>query len=317
MKKYTTETLKKENHIFNNNYGIDSYDVAKVNTLIETINKTRTKTPQPGDVVEYINEYGEYFSHAHIETIEDGEIYLCEQAGTNISIDKEGQIYFSSSGGTWKYISVSELSYVGKAERKFWTFGHKGACSNGGLYFNAKVNLWRCNLNKKPFSTKTHEKYYLSFSNLTKNYHYFASKSGMSSNAWKTMEELQAWLRTHRAIINGNVAWCYKEINHHVSPKQYEQIESEEDIFLMNGSKRRCKRIYDENKFEMHTYFVWYWGKEELDEHDYYANFDEIMSYQNKEINKYVVDYFSNNVNIIALEELKNGMVKPIHIDFN
>ncbi len=128
-------------------------------------------------------------------------------------------------------------------------------------------------------------------------------------------KEMQAWLRTYRAVTDGKhtwggtVIWTYKEIEHHCSDAEYDALEVPEDIFLMNGSKRRCKRVYDDANCVIHTYFVWYWEDDTLD-------FYERMSLQNKVIDSYKVDYFTNKVNKIALEELRSGKVKPLQINF-
>ena len=86
----------------------------------------------------------------------------------------------------------------------------------------------------------------------------------MRNYAWRTEEEMQAWLRTHRAIVTGktwggSVIWTYKEVEHHCTNTEYDALNVTEDIFLMNGSKRRCKRVYDDENCILHTYFVWYW----------------------------------------------------------
>lgn len=141
------------------------------------------------------------------------------------------------------------------------------------------------------------------------------SWNALSSHAWKTKKEMQAWLRTYRAVTDGKhtwggtVIWTYKEIEHHCSDAEYDALEVPEDIFLMNGSKRRCKRVYDDANCVIHTYFVWYWEDDTLD-------FYERMSLQNKVIDSYKVDYFTNKVNKIALEELRSGKVKPLQINF-
>ena len=101
----------------------------------------------------------------------------------------------------------------------------------------------------------------------------------------------------------------YKEVKHHCSNTEYDALNVTEDIFLMNGSKRRCKRVYDDENCIIHTYFVWYW---EDDSQEFYAR----MSAQNKIIDSYKVDYSTNKVNKIALEELRSGKVKPLQIDF-
>ncbi len=317
MKKYTLETLKKENVLFDSYYGLDESDVEKVNRIIEMIERSRSvNVIQEYDVVEYTNEYGEYFSKA-TATMKRGEnIELCENAGVHLSIC-DNKLCGSASGGAFSHHEESEFAYKGMSSNTFWTWGNAGACANGGIYFIATVNLWECNDNKEMFSTKTHDKYYLSYRKAGNNgnYQYFASRNALSSCAWRTKEEMQSWLRTHRAIVDENacggaVIWTYKEIEHHCSNTEYDALEASEDIFLMNGSKRRCKRIYDDKNYILHTYFVWYWEDDTLD-------FYERMSLQNKIINSYEVDYFTNEVNKIALEELRSGIIKPLEVKFN
>jgi hypothetical protein len=315
MKKYTVETLKKENYHFDYEHGITESDVMKVNKIIDAIENSRsTERIQVGDVVQYTNEYGEYFPHAMITNIYD-DAEICENGNMYTNIH-EGEFCHSTSGGSFSHHEMKGFTYIGKTTRTFWTFGHNGACANGGVYFTATVNLWECNDNKEMFSTKTHDKYYLSYRKSDSDYQYFASKSGgMSDNAWRTAKEMQAWLRTKRAIVTGEntwggaIIWTYKEVKHHCSNTEYDALNVTEDIFLMNGSKRRCKRVYDDENYIIHTYFVWYW---EDDSQEFYAR----MSAQNKIIDSYKVDYSTNKVNKIALEELRSGKVKPLQIDF-
>ena len=318
MKKYTLETLKKENELFDSYYGLDESDVKKVNRIIEMIERSRSiDVIQKYDVVEYTNEYGEYFPKA-TATMKRGEnIELCENAGVHLSIC-DSKLCGSVSGGAFNHHKENEFAYKGMSSNTFWTWGNAGACANGGIYFTATVNLWECNDNKEMFSTKTHDKYYLSYRKAENNgdYQYFASKAGMNSYAWRTKEDMQAWLRTKRAVVTekntwgGAVIWTYKEIEHHLSDIEFDALNAHEDIFLMNGSKRRCKRVYDDKNYILHTYFVWYW---EDDTQEFYTR----MNNQNKIIDSYEVDYRKNEVNKIALEELRSGIVKPLEVKFN
>lgn len=314
--RYTINTLSEINQRFLSRHNsLEQYDVDMANNFIRLIETSRSKkTPKAGDLVLYTNEYGDYYSSAHIEEIENGKVHLCEQASVYVcdnSSVSEGFIC-SSSGGTWSSIPVEKFYYVGTKEKRFWHFGHLGACADGGIDFYATVNVWECSLNKQPFSTKTHDKYYLFRSGCKGNYHYFTR--GTCGCAWEKKEELQAWLRTHRAVIVDNIAWVYKEVEHHVSPNEFDSLNIPEDIFLMNGSKRRCKRIYDDQKYIMHTYFVWYWKTDNVAGGT--IDFQKVAEEQNKAINSYKVDDFKSAVNIIALNELRSGKIKPIDIKF-
>lgn len=308
MTRYTVETLKKENYHFDYEHGITEADATKANKIIDVIENSRSRERvQVGDVVQYTNEYGEYFSHAMITKIND-DAEICEHGSMYTNI-YEGEFCHSTSGGSFSHHEMNGFTYIGKTTNTFWTFGHNGACANGGVYFTATVNLWKCNDNKEMFSTKTHDKYYLSHRKSDSDYQYF-----IENHAWRTEEEMQAWLRTHRAIVTGktwggSIIWTYKEVKHHCSNTEYDALNVTEDIFLMNGNKRRCKRVYDDENCILHTYFVWYWE-------DNSQKFYTRMNNQNKIIDSYKVDYFTNEVNKIALEELRSGKVKPLQIDF-
>lgn len=317
MEKYTVEMLKKENELFDSYYGINKSDVERVNHLINMIEKSRSvESIQPYDVVEYTNEYGEYFPKATVTTKRKEDVELCENAGIHLSI-YDNELCGSASGGAFSHHKKAEFAYKGITTKTFWTWGSAGACANGGIYFTTTVNLWECNDNKEMFSTKTHDKYYLSYRKAENNgdYQYFASKAGMGSYAWRNEKDMQAWLRTKRAVVTGEntwggaVIWTYKEVEHHLSDIEFDALNAQEDIFLMNGSKRRCKRVYDDVNCILHTYFVWYWE-------DKTQEFYTRMNNQNKIIDSYEVDYRKNEVNKIALEELRSGKIKPLKIDF-
>lgn len=109
-------------------------------------------------------------------------------------------------------------------------------------------------------------------------------------------------------VVNNNIVWTYKTIEHHLSPTEFDSLNAPEDIFLMNGSKRRCKRVYDDKNYTIHLYYVWYWKEE--------GDFYKIVEKQNKAIKEYEVDYWKNKVNTIALNELRSGKVKPLEVKF-
>lgn len=288
MRKYTVETLKKENELFDSYYGINNADVERVNHILDMIEKTRSvESIQVYDVVEYTNKYGEYFSKATATMKSEESIELCENAGVHLSIC-DNELCGSASGGAFSHHKNYEFTYKGITIKTFWTWGSAGACANGGIYFTATVNLWECNNNEEKFSTKTHDKYYLSCRKAkeTHDYQYFASGRDNNHHTWETEEEMQSWLRTYRAVTDGEVTWggaviwTYKEIEHHCSDTEYDTLEVPEDIFLMNGRKRRCKRIYDDKNYILHTYFVWYWEDDTLD-------FYEKSRLQNRIIDSY------------------------------
>ena len=308
---YTLEGLNAINRRFTNAHGdVNTSDLETVNKYIDLIRLTRNKNiPQVGDIIAYTNEYGDYFPTAHIEeiNIEKNTAHICECASSYIWAD-ENHIVCNSSGGAWHEIPLDQLVYKGTQERRFWFFGHRGACANGGIDFYTEVNLWEYDVNKEPYSTKTHNKHYLSYSKKHESgYHWFLSSFGCSGyRAWKTEKELQAWLRTNRAFINNDTVWTYKEVKHHVSPTKFESINAPVDCFLMNGSKRQCKRVYDDSNYTIHLYYVWYYEDDSI---EFYAR----MEKQNQEIKMYTLDY-TEPENRIALEELRSENVKPFDL---
>lgn len=314
--KHTIESLKEINQRFlSTHYRLVQADVDMANEYIKLIDKSRSKERASiGDVVRYTTKNGDYYSFAHIDSINElGKVTICEQASPSIhkSNNKEG-FSFSTSGGSWCDISISNMKYVGTTNKEFWDFGHCGACAGGGIYFNATVNIWEYNANKCKYSTKERDRHYIYYSEKVTGcgYHYTAYKSGLNSCAWSTERELQAWLRTFRADIeqgyNCIVAWAYKEIEHHISPEEFEKIDGIEDTMLCNGA-RICKRIYDDVNSTVHTYFVWYWDDPSM------GDFMERASKQNDIRKQYELGWNSKE-NSYATNELITGKVEPIKI---
>lgn len=316
---YTIETLSKINHRFlSDHYELTEADVKKVNDCIGLIEESRTsEMPLPGDVVQYTDEQGNYYPFAFIENVRDGEAYIAESASAYLDLSKGSDSGISvsvSSGGAFHYIPIEKMKYTGKqAERRFWHFGHCGWCANGGIDFFAKVNVWECSLNKGKYTTKTHDKHYISYDPEPEKRDSRYKFSSDRYKAWETEVDFQAWLRTFRGIVeSGNwenqlIVWTYKNVEHHVSPDEYEKLVLPEDTFLMNGSIRRCKRDYDDDNCVVHTYFVWYWDDPEKD-------FYERAEKQNKIIKNYVLDWRTHKENEYARRELKNGIIRPIEL---
>lgn len=315
---YTLKTLSEINQRFlSAHYELLQTDVNKANKCIELIEKSRTtEKPMCGDIVRYTTENGEYYAHAFIESIQDGQAYIAEHSSVYACANEEFEDGFSchvSAGGAFHYIPVDHMVYIGTEEKRFWHFGHCGGCADGGIDFYATVNVWECNLNKGRYSTKTHNKYYIYYDpepEKRKSPYHFTT----NGKAWKTETDFQAWLRTFRGIVEpGNwknqlIVWTYKNVEHHCSPEEYEDLNAPEDTFLMNGSIRRCKRIYDDKNFIVHTYYVWYWDDPEKD-------FYERATEQNATIKSYEFDWREHRKeNEYAREELKRGMAYPTEL---
>lgn len=289
--RYTREMLIEENRGYDSEHGVTVGDVDKVNRFLDVIEASRNDKPQAGDMIQYTNRYGEYFPKAHIEYTETEERYggnVCEHAGTYIYLNDKGNgIVCSSSGGAWTNIPLSELKYIGKTTRHFWFFGHCGAMANGGVYFTAEVNLWEY---KDPkwqgkYSTKDYDRFFMNYREEPKDdgYQWMVTHDGMSSRAFTTREDKDAWLKTYRGVVEDNVVWTWKEVKHgNITPEEYDALDLPEDTMMMNGL-RLCKRKYDEEKHEVHTYFVWYWDEP--------GKFTDYAMKQNEIRKKYEIDW--------------------------
>ena len=204
---------------------------------------------------------------------------------------------------------------AGQEEKRFWDFS-SGIYRTRGIDFYTTVNVWMCDLNEDLFSTMTHNKYYLYFLKQGRNGdHFFLSSRESGDRAWKTEEELQAWIRTYRGIVScfkgkQAVVWTYRERYHFVSPEQYENLEAQEDVMRMNGL-RYCKRIYDDKNYTLHTYFVWYWDDPAI------SKFAEAAAKQNKIRKKYEINLWTDyriKENACALRELREGIAEAVDL---
>lgn len=128
---------------------VDDKDLEIVNNIIQTIEDGRGDFPMPGDIVQYTNKYGSFYSHAHIEYMKDGKFKICEQGTPSFATKYNKEVGFSMSGGVWREESAkNKFKHAGTSEKYLWTWGRVGACGNGGIYFRAQVNVWRYTAHK-------------------------------------------------------------------------------------------------------------------------------------------------------------------------
>lgn len=315
--KYTIDTLKKINGRFCGSHCITEADVEMANRYVELIENTRSMIePKTGDVIEYTNEYGDYYGSAHIEKVnEDETVCICEQPYVPfIGKNENDGIWCSTSGGAWCNLPINKLVYIGKREKTFCDWGNCGCWADGAVNFNAEVSVWEyvdennkfVSGNGYKFTTKDFNKYYVAFNqNRTDtNYIYFTD-----GKAWANRKDYQAWLRTFRAEVfkgyweNQFIVWTWKNIEHQVSPTEFDNLDLPEDTFKINGDILRCKRKYNEDSHTIDTYYVWYWDEPEKD-------FFKAAAEQNKiRKEKYVLPYNTPEYQV-ARRELKSDEYK-------
>lgn len=137
--KYTLDTLKKINERFIESHRMKESDVEMANAYVELIERTRsTAEPQSGDLIQYTDEHGNYYSAAHIEKVNgDGTVNVCEKPYIpfiNANVNNDG-IRCCTSGGSWCDLPVNKLVYVGKGEKHFQDWGNCGGCADGAIVF--------------------------------------------------------------------------------------------------------------------------------------------------------------------------------------
>ncbi len=143
--KYTVETLKPLNILYDHEHWLTQQDVDMANGYVELIERTRSeKTPQIGDRLIYVDRYGKYYGNALIENNdeESGRISICEEPYIPFVWEQDANIRLSVSGGAFHHIDPRQLKFVRWTEGAFKDWGNCGACANGAVTFTAKVPLW-------------------------------------------------------------------------------------------------------------------------------------------------------------------------------
>lgn len=262
---YTKESLKKINaEYICSHYAITDYDVDMANTWVRRLEASRNPAqPMPGDIVQYITRWGDYYKHAHIERIEaDGQLYICEQPYVPFVFDYDGKFYFSTSGGSWRSIP-SDLEYVGTEKKYFCDWGTCGPCAHGAVDFEAEVNVWQY-AEPDPFfggfTTETWCRDHISFREETtgggcRPYHYFGN-----GRAFETEADYLAWLNTYKGVEfrgfweNQTVVFFYRKAEHYISCDEWNALELPTDTRMMNGGYQFIKYRYDDEAHIIHEY---------------------------------------------------------------
>ena len=263
---YTIESLKEINARFTCDHNIWESDVTMANDYVAFIEGNRSiKTPQVGDIVRYTNEYGEYYGYAHIETVEDNEVYVCERPYVPFIWKKNnGTLGCQTSGGAWSHIPLGELKYLGKELKTFCDWGHCGACGNGAVEFEAEVSVWEyTNPNNRfaPYTTKDWNRHFISyrvdsFGNPTDGSQYRYFGDGI---AFKTHKDYQAWIKTYRGVElqggweNQTVVFAYRENCYLIDKEEWKQLDLPIDTRMCNGIIF-VKVKYDDENHIVHTY---------------------------------------------------------------
>lgn len=253
----TLNELKNSNLIYDEKYGINEWDIEKVQSLIPVIENSRSKlTPQCGDIVQFTNKYGDYHAFAHIDSVTSDQLYICEKPYIPfVEINSTtNRINTSTSGGAWFFIP-KDITYVGTSKKDFQTWGHNGGCADGTLHFTAEVSVWEYTVGEHQFTTKTHDKYRVCNyeHDKDKEYNYMIYKGANNLHfAFKTKGEYDEWLKTFNGVeypgstYYDKVVWTYKHMKELISLEKYVALENAiVDSFPWNGKYYECKRVVE------------------------------------------------------------------------
>lgn len=224
-------------------FSLSDSDVIHANHLSELIESTRNANhPMPGDIVEFTTRQGGYYANAHIESIEENKLYICEQPYVPFMYEVNHKFYFSTSGGAWTYIP-SNLKRIGSRPKCFTDWGHCGPCADGAVDFFAEVNVWEY-VEPNPFfgsyTTKDYCKQFISYDPKDSSpwgYHYHGD-----GQAYRTEKQYLAWLTTYYGVEfegfweNQVVVFCYHENSVLISKEEWDELDLPMDTRMMNGS---------------------------------------------------------------------------------
>lgn len=197
------------NYLFISNHTLNKSDVElyhRIKQEFEQVKSTTTKPSCYDNIVVYANDNKHvFYNHAMLEPCSynnTGWDY-CEQPSAHyIDIDTA-----SVSGGSFHEVESSKLEYIGQTKRTIWTWGHAGACANGGLYIQVVVN------NYKLVTDREFIGWTVSYnSNVQQgDYKFFVRKRDSHSNAmdtaFMTRKGLTEWLKERNLKVGKKLSW--------------------------------------------------------------------------------------------------------------
>lgn len=276
--RYTLETLKPLNNRFlASHLFLIQWDVDMANKWVRRIEATRDQSkPMPMDTLRYYNEHGDYYRHALIASIKDGQAEICEVPYTPFLYGNDKHVGGSASGGAWTWLPVSDMVYVGQESRRFTDWGHCGACADGAVDFEATVNVWEYHAPNKlygEYNTKTWAKQHIQYREEPSEfgYHWFGN-----GQAWKHEAEYRAWLETYKGVeFDGHwpgqkVVFHYRLVSHLISRAEWDALSLPTDTRMMNLTIIPIKYEYDDEQHQLHEYRYSNSGDMDVREHAAY-----------------------------------------------
>ena len=251
-KKYTLETLKPLNVLYDHEHWLTQRDVDMANFYVELIEATRSDTtPQAGDRLIYTDRHGSYYGNALIEkSLDGGFVSVCEEPYIPFLWKESGSIRLNVSGGAFHHVDSMKMEFVRWTEGAFKDWGHCGACANGTVAFKARVPLWSYS---EPgplygdFTTETWRRYYLTKDtspdarNLYRGF----------DKAFRTEEDFQQFLKDYEGtVFKGNwenqiVLWCFRHENRFLTRREWDRIDAPAVERRLNFHPEQVKLVKD------------------------------------------------------------------------
>ena len=254
--KYTLETLLGMNVMYDAEHTLTQEDVDMVNSLVETIEKSRSAyIPQIGDRAIYVERNGDYYGNALIEKKRGDKLGVCLDPYVPFVWKQEPSIGVNVSGGPFKHVGSGEWKLEGWTEGDFKEWGHCGPRANGTVRFSARVPLWSYS-EPDPlygdFTTRTWRKVCLNKRSGCKE----GSLYQGDGIAFHSEEEFYEYVCDHEGTTFPGiwptqiVLWCFNHENRYLLPADWHELNADATERRFSGSPEQVKIVKD---IEKHT----------------------------------------------------------------
>lgn len=258
---YTVETLQSLQDSFDYGYPVTQSDVDKVNRLIALIHQEREgeKIPAAGDIIAYTTRSGDYYQNTHIERMDDKEAYICLTANTPFCFDNNGKAGYNTEGNLWSQLDFKLPQPDGIRLKFFKTWGHRGRCKNGAVYFMATVRMWKY-AEPEPlyekYSTKNWTKYSISrWPDPERKGEFYYIGDGFSLYSQRELDRLVEVL--HGEIFcgiyrNSLILWGYRMEWKLLTGQEWNKIKAEAHLSFLGEATVKIRTCHD-----THTVFIY------------------------------------------------------------
>lgn len=246
---YTKESLEAYNLDFLNLHpyaAIEDCDVAQINLLVSMIEGTRSdEHPMPGDIIEYTTKYGDWYPNAHVESLSESDVLICETASIPTVSEQNGDLCIDRvSGGAWDDIPIA-IRKVGQRQKTFGCRVPTDFMNMGVIEFQANVNVWAYTEPNPLFgeyTTRQYDRFHIYFLKEPDMFGYRVlvhSSGGASYVAFRNQREYLAWLATYKGVEfkveTGAVVFLYRKQEALITKEEWDALPLPIDTRWVNG----------------------------------------------------------------------------------